>query len=160
MPNGAEALQENFETLEKGIGDISENGVIKTPGVETDLLMLGGRGFMVAPKSLESFLTSNFKDTNKSLRYIIQGRVVTITGTIFPVRDITENKGGRFAVFENLPFKSVDEQVVLQQSPGVNVHDVVFMGNTLYVDKHRNGTQWATMTKDWGLKITATFIIE
>lgn len=160
MPNGAEAIQENFETLKKGIGNISDDGVLKTKGIDTGSFFLGGREFMTKPKSLVPYLTTDFDDTYNSLIFIVSGNLATVTGTVSPKKDMGSSQGGMFTIFENLPFKFSAQQSVLQHASGDNIYELVAKGNTLSVNKHRNGNQYVPIPKTWGLKITATFIIE
>lgn len=42
MPNGAEALQDNFKTLGKGIKDVTDEGVVQVRGIEADNLIFPG----------------------------------------------------------------------------------------------------------------------
>ncbi|WP_433322292.1 hypothetical protein ACRHK7_00255 [Weissella tructae] len=163
MPNGAETLQENFELLDNGIKGIKGDGTIQFGKVATDELNIGGTIFMTEPKSLDSYLTKPFVANDAKLQYLIMGKMVVISGTVYPKEVIDGTKlsqGGTFPVYERLPFKLATDQSKIRQGSSWNTFMLLAEGDKLSIQKHQRAGQWAPLSKGGYLNVSGTFMIE
>lgn len=163
MPNGAEALQENFELLDKGIKGVPEDGGLQLTELNTDELKVKGNVFMMEPKDLSPYLKNDFYSKDVKLQYLIMGKVVILSGTVYPKETMDGTKlpqGGTFPVYENLPFKFVEEQSQIRQGSGWNTFMLLTEGEKLSIQKHQRAGQWVPLSKGGYLNVSGTFMIE
>ena len=163
MPNGAEALQENFAKLDKSISNVSDDGTLETKAIDTEKLLVSGLEFMTEPKDLTPYLTPEFESAGAELSYLIMGKVVHISGAVQPKKDIDATKqprGGMVPVYTKLPFEIASGQMYLNQGADKNQFAMAASGTSLNIHKHQKAGAFVPMTKGGYMAFAGSFIIK
>lgn len=163
MPNGAEALQENFQALGKAMTGVSEDGALKVSGIDTDKLVLNGAEFTTEPKDLTPYLTKEFESAGVPLTYLVMGKTVHISGAVQAKDMIDATKqpnGGMIPVYTNLPFELAPGQMFTHQGSGTNQFAFASSGTTLSIHKHQKGGTYVPIPKGGYLQSASVFVLK